>query len=198
MPTDKLTLLVLEMFADINSGRVIGPSGPNFTVKDLSALVGVKDRQQRKILTKLERDGYLRIERHRRAAQGSTFWLTQPGASGTPVPEGMHSSAGASGTPVPEGMHSSAYDVTPRHPNVTPILPGIGDSISENGATEIPATVPVENGHHEKQSGAAALSGREIAVLRKIAAGDTPGAALARADLEQAGLSIEGDDYGQQ
>ena len=74
----KMALMVLEAHADIQTGRVIGPSGPRFTLRDLGILGSMGHSVLSDAIRHLEEGGYLRVIRHQFEGLASEYFLTHP------------------------------------------------------------------------------------------------------------------------
>ena len=74
----KMILMVLEAYADIDTGAVIGPHGRGFSYAALTALTGVRRAALSKWIARLEAMGYLSVDRHRGRGLASRFTLLMP------------------------------------------------------------------------------------------------------------------------
>ena len=112
-------LLVFEAFADINSGRVVGPNGPRFIRGDISKLSKLSTAAASRTIMALEKAGYIRIIRHRYQGQGSEYFLTNPGSlehEGGSLEHGPRITGA-------RGWITGAHDVSPCLPYISPSSP---------------------------------------------------------------------------
>ena len=132
----KMTLLVLEAHADIQTGRVIGPSGPRFTLHDLGLLGSMGHSVLSSAIRHLEISGYLRVIRHRNKGFASEYFLTHPiRETDTPIRE-TDTPIRETDTPIRETDEPhprDGYEVSPEvSPYFTPLLPRSGEELKNN------------------------------------------------------------------
>ena len=125
----KMALMVLEAHADIQTGRVIGPSGPRFTLRDLGILGSMGHSVLSDAIRHLEEGGYLRVIRHQFEGLASEYFLTHPiRVADTPI-RVADTPIRVADTPHPRG----GYEVSPEVSiKVSPRLRERGDETKKD------------------------------------------------------------------